>query len=66
MTDKKYMTVVFEYEAGAVFPLELTEAFSRKDRKIADKTRISSIGMEDAYSILETYEEDEEIARFRS
>lgn len=66
MTNKKYMTVVFEYEDGAVFPLDMAEAFSSLDRKIADKTYVSAIGMEDAYSILETYEEDEEIARFRS
>lgn len=66
MTNKKYMTVVFEYEDGAVFPLDMTEAFASLDRKVADKTKISAIGMEDVYSILENLEEDEEIATFRS
>lgn len=53
--DKRYLTVVFEYEDGAVLPKELTEAFASKTG-IYEDTRVVSVSMEDEITRAENLE----------
>lgn len=53
---KKYITVVFEYEQGAVLPEKLTEAF-KGDGEYKD-TRITAVSLEDEISRVEQLESE--------
>ena len=48
--NKKYITVVFEYEEGANLPLEITKAFC------SDSREFQGVSMEDEISRLEELE----------
>lgn len=55
MAEKRYMTVVFEYEDGAKLPLELTSAFS-SDSMVYHDCKITAISLEDEISRAEELE----------
>ncbi len=55
MAEKKYMTVVFEYEEGAVLPKEITEAFKSDSMKFKD-ARITAVSLENEISRVEALE----------
>lgn len=55
MTKRRYITVVFEYEEGAVLPAKLTQAFKSESMAFED-ARITAISLEDEISHVEALE----------
>ena len=52
---KKYITAVFEYEAGAEFPAKLTAAFARNEA--FQGVKISAVSLENEISRVEQLED---------
>lgn len=53
--EKKYLTVVFEYNQGAKLPQELTAAFASDSMEYRD-TKITAVSLEDEISRVERLE----------
>ena len=53
--NKQYITAVFEYDAGAKFPKELTAAFASRSSKFKD-VKIVAVSLEDEISRVEKLE----------
>ena len=56
MMNKKYITVVFEYDEGAELPKKLTKAFA--DNAEFEDSKITAVSLEDEFSRIETLEKE--------